>query len=1080
MMKIVRFGVASFALSLALPALAEFSWDYSTETGMLTEHRTDGQTPWVFTVSAAGSVTGIATQGVNTVIDFRSATMPGEAPVIKTWGFSTSGGKYDYLNKSASQIPQETVHFPEAITSFGFMHIYNWKSLKYITWPTNLTSIGQYAFEGNAIVDLVLPDTVTTIEGTAFNKSSNLQTIKMPAKLSSCGSSIFSNCGNIREITWPAWCGAWKGTSGNAPWSAKNCRYIVPGSNSNWVATLVDPAAVTLWQNVAAADQTAYYTRYGQDAQQPYGLSVSGMLPGGAKETWIVVQEPDPARAYLRINAPAPSNAGVELSPKPSADGSYTAGTTVTITFVPSNGVSIVGWTGNVPAGYETATSFSLTLAAGTTALGVTCIRDSYIYANNTLADGSVTLTVSGNRANGFTVTGITSCGTDGLVDLTKTIADGGKVIKVGGDAFKNNVNIKRVVLPDDLQEIGNNAFNGCNKLVSLEPSLPHGLTKLGSSTFRSCSSLTNGFEIGFGTNETTHAMIPLSITLSHSGDRNAGLFTYCSKIPYLKWGPAITEVPREGARGMSALTNIEFGINVQYVREFYDDGCNNIATISCLNTNTTTFTYKGRSQCFSSCVREIVWKGWYETRDTTSKLGSWADKNCRFIVPGDNLTWLNFIAENVDSWNQLDAETQQYYFTRYGADAKVPAGLSRAVAGRHNRTWIVKTEVPVTACLLVVSVPSAAFGAVTTEPAPRESDGMYAPGTDVTVTFVPSNGVTFTGWSGDVDPADINKLSFTFAITNTTTLSPKVLADFFVYEDSKLFDGVQQYAASGATNAISFGGIVATLPGKLVDLTKPVKGGVITRLASQCCDSSDKVIEMRLPDTITTFGDRTFDCNRIIKTVTPLFPRDMTYVGYSLFAGAYAFKGDVEVGFGTDANGKPIPVTFGYWDGINRSFLDATGVGPCVRLGSGITKAPTGFFSNSGSITNILIDCVTNMEASVFRQMGKCDITFTGDIPTCPSSPFALASGKNYLQRYYLPWRGKDDHPRWAAYLRDPAKVTPWGRLTAEQKALYRSKFPTAPRLAHPYGLTLVADILPANQWVFAPIRAGTALFLR
>lgn len=55
-------------------------------------------------------------------------------------------------------------------------------------------------------------------------------------------------------------------------------------------------------------------------------------------------------------------------------------------------------------------------------------------------------------------------------------------------DAFGDHVNLKSIVIPNSVTEIGNYAFSGCSSLESI--TIPDNVTEIGNSTFFGCCSL--------------------------------------------------------------------------------------------------------------------------------------------------------------------------------------------------------------------------------------------------------------------------------------------------------------------------------------------------------------------------------------------------------------------------------------------------------------------------------------------------------------------------------------------------------------------------------------------------------------
>jgi len=491
-----------------------------------------------------------------------------------------------------------------------------------------------------------------------------------------------------------------------------------------------------------------------------------------------------------------------------------------------------------------------------------------------------------------------------------------------------------------------------------------------------------------------------------------------------------------------------------------------------------------------SSALATIRFDGWYDLATENKAIGNWADKTCRFIVPGDNATWLGFIAttQYVEPWDSLSASVQDEYRVRYGEDAHlIPVGLTVSGATAVKRTWIVKTDAVVTTSSIEVVAPSVEFGTVTRNPAPAQ-DGTYAPGTSVTVTFTPTEGVTFHRWNGDVAAEDAQNLSVTVVAQGLKTLSPDFTANFLVYKNGKLTDNVEIINAKGDANAIVITGCERYNNGAM-DLSKPIYGGgkIIGIAEGIFMNNAFTGGRLLLPETLENIGSRAFDCCNTLTNVTPLFPNLIRTLGYSCLAMTPNLKGNLSIGFGKEANGNPIIVTFSRTntDETNsaRTFQQAR-LGPLVRIGPGVVSVPTGLLQFSQSATNIWISAGTaTVETKAFRRLQRCDVVFEGDLPNVvadsfDSGPDRVDGDYTYRQRYYATKVGR----KWRAFLTNTEKVKPWGALTAAERELYFTKFPTEPRTAHPYGLTLggVGLALPANQWVFAPFHPGTLLRVR
>lgn len=75
--------------------------------------------------------------------------------------------------------------------------------LERVALPTNLTSIGEYAFSTcRKLKDVIIPNSVTSINNYAFSGCRNLSSIVLPNSLNTIGNSVFDSC-EFTTITIP-------------------------------------------------------------------------------------------------------------------------------------------------------------------------------------------------------------------------------------------------------------------------------------------------------------------------------------------------------------------------------------------------------------------------------------------------------------------------------------------------------------------------------------------------------------------------------------------------------------------------------------------------------------------------------------------------------------------------------------------------------------------------------------------------------------------------------------------------------------------------------------------------------------
>ena len=99
-----------------------------------------------------------------------------------------------------------SIVIPESVTTIGGSAFEDCSNLSSVTFAedSQLTSIGQGAFQACSKLSFInIPASVSSIEFDAFNKCRGLTTITIPEKVTSIGARTFSGCSNLTCITLP-------------------------------------------------------------------------------------------------------------------------------------------------------------------------------------------------------------------------------------------------------------------------------------------------------------------------------------------------------------------------------------------------------------------------------------------------------------------------------------------------------------------------------------------------------------------------------------------------------------------------------------------------------------------------------------------------------------------------------------------------------------------------------------------------------------------------------------------------------------------------------------------------------------
>lgn len=103
-----------------------------------------------------------------------------------------------------SAIGLTSIVFPNKVSSIGTEAFFNCTALDSVNFGTSLLTIGQSAFSNCSMKSLELPNTVQTIEASAFSESPRLSTVVFPSSVTYIGSQAFYGCPQLKKVVLPS------------------------------------------------------------------------------------------------------------------------------------------------------------------------------------------------------------------------------------------------------------------------------------------------------------------------------------------------------------------------------------------------------------------------------------------------------------------------------------------------------------------------------------------------------------------------------------------------------------------------------------------------------------------------------------------------------------------------------------------------------------------------------------------------------------------------------------------------------------------------------------------------------------
>lgn len=148
-------------------------------------------TPLLFESQAFGDCTGLTRVNINNLADWCGTTFEG----IKSNPLSSA--HHLYLNNSEVI----NLNIPNNVTSVGQYAFYGCSSLQSVVFPDNVTSIGISSFSHcTGLNALDIPSTITSIGDYAFKNCTGLASLTLPNSMNSINSGVFYGCSGLTEI----------------------------------------------------------------------------------------------------------------------------------------------------------------------------------------------------------------------------------------------------------------------------------------------------------------------------------------------------------------------------------------------------------------------------------------------------------------------------------------------------------------------------------------------------------------------------------------------------------------------------------------------------------------------------------------------------------------------------------------------------------------------------------------------------------------------------------------------------------------------------------------------------------------
>lgn len=415
------------------------------------------------------------------------------------------GEMYDYSESSVAPWQNyknyiTSVDIKEGVTSIGSWAFSRCSALTDVSIAESVTSIGGDAFrECSILEEITLPKGLTELGTGVFLFCDALKSITVPEGVTKIGSDTFEFCPQLSAITFPS------GLTEIGPWALKGaysltsitCKAATPPSLGNEVFSGVS-YDITVY--VPTSSVEAYKTAYGwnQFANIQPIILASGTC--GDDLTWKLTDEGE-----LTIEGTG------AMTSAPWRD--YTESIKV-ITI--KEGVTTI-----CDRAFEGCYNVvTVTIPKGVTEAGM----DAFWDCTGVLYLSSIPVSRDHFMEGGFSFSRFTKV----------VISD--DITEIGDMAFSGMRSLTEVVLPDNLQRIGYMAFSRCHNMTTI--TIPEGITTIGDHAFDMCAGLTSivcktatppacGFDVFAGVDRSIPLFVSLEAINEYQSAEQWKEFTY-------------------------------------------------------------------------------------------------------------------------------------------------------------------------------------------------------------------------------------------------------------------------------------------------------------------------------------------------------------------------------------------------------------------------------------------------------------------------------------------------------------------------------------------------------------------------
>ena len=504
----------------------------------------------------------------------------------------------------------------------------------------SVTSIGEGAFEYSNLVSIIIPDSVTSIENSAFSYCYSLTSVEIPDSVTSIGDSAFFYCKRLTSVIIPD---SVISIEASAFWYCQSLTSVIIGNSVTSIGNLAfggcsNLTGITIPDSVISIGGGAF-AQCSNLTNVTIGNSVTFIGDEAFSDcsglTTITIPDSVITIGFRAFDG-CDSLISVTIGDGVTSIGGWAFDECFALKYVIiGNGLTDIGDSifhdcNNLTSVTIEGTYIADSMFAELDSLTNVTIGDSVTYIGSSAFSGCIGLT------NVTIPDSVTSIGSRAFSDCKNldSLTIGNSVTSIGMYAFDSCTNLTSIMIPDSVDSIGDSAFLGCTNLTDV--TIGNSVTTIGSSAFSNCISLTSmtipdsvdsiGDSAFLGCTNLTDVTIGNSVTTIGSS-----AFSNCISLTSITIPDSVTAIKIWAFRNCSNLTSVFIGEGVISIGDDLFDGC---TALSCVTIRATTIPY-AMFEGFENLTSVTI-------GDTVTTIGNNAFSNCTSLANltiGDSVT---------------------------------------------------------------------------------------------------------------------------------------------------------------------------------------------------------------------------------------------------------------------------------------------------------------------------------------------------------------------------------------------------------------------------------------------------------